>query len=277
MTVTLHAKEIRISVEEGSLNHLIVKNFVQKYFSNVLTLSGTLVIFHNESELSQKRYFFQWLYSAYRKKRQDISPAFLKMLQGAAAFPIRVRVMGRKKPVQAVSVRLWVPADDRFCLLIEPAGSLMVNYFRQRFSSFLLQQRAVAWLEIKSDPDALTILSELLGRAQIMAQPVTYRYEKIQLDRLLSRAQQSDRQEQKQRFFRLVIEEDAKLKEAYQLLGCAQGADAQSVKKCYRDLARRFHPDRAFSEGEAAVAEMTRRFHAINAAYELICDQARSA
>lgn len=277
MTVTLHAKEIRINIEEGSLNHLIVKNFVQRYFSNVLTLSGTLIIFHNESELSQKRYFFQWLYSAYRKKRQDLSPAFLKMLQSAATFPIRVRVLGKKKPVQAVSVQLRVPAADRFALTIEPASSLMANYFRHRFGVWVCRQVTPAHFEVEACAEALTVLSELLGRTQIMAQPVSFVYNKLQLDRLLSQSQKSDQTEQKQRFYKLVIEEDNKLKEAYKLLGCTADADAESIKRCYRELARRFHPDRAFSEGEAAVAEMTRRFHAINAAYELICDQARSA
>lgn len=278
MTVTLHTREIRINVEEGTLNHLIVKNFVEKYFSNVMKLSGTLIIFHNESELSQKRYFFQWLYAAYRKKHQDISPAFLKMLQSAVSFPIRVRVQGKRKPVQSISVRLWLSGVESFALAIEPETSLAPNYFRHRFQPWLKRQIAPGQFEVTVCAEALNVLSELLSRDQILAQPVVYRYDKIQIDRLFGkRNEESQAEHQKQRFYKLVIEEDNKLKEAYKLLGCTADSDAENIKRCYREMARRFHPDRAFSEGEVAVAELTRRFHAINEAYSLICEQAKSA
>ena len=55
-------------------------------------------------------------------------------------------------------------------------------------------------------------------------------------------------------------------KDLYRVLGVARGADQDSIKKAYKDLARRFHPDRNPSP---AVAD---RFKEINAAYDVLGD-----
>ena len=53
----------------------------------------------------------------------------------------------------------------------------------------------------------------------------------------------------------------------YSVLGVARGADQADVKKAYKDLARKFHPDR---NPEAAAAD---RFKDINAAYDVLGDE----
>lgn len=279
MTVTLHAKEIRISVEEGTLNHLIVKNFVQKYFSNVLTLSGSMVIFHNEAERSQKRYFFQWLYAAYRKKRQDLSPAFLKTLQSAATFPIRVRVQGKRKPVQAIAVKVRVMRPGFFELAVTPANGYAPLFFKQRLTPWFSRTIEAGTMEIRACEASLTVLTELLARKQILAQPVSFSYDAGALNRLIAQfqAQKTQEEQQKRRSYHLVFEEDGRLQKSYRLLGCKAGDAPEIIKQRYRELARKYHPDRAYTLGEAAVAEYTRRFHAISEAYEVLIEQSAAS
>ncbi len=56
----------------------------------------------------------------------------------------------------------------------------------------------------------------------------------------------------------------------YDLLGVERGADAATIKRAYRDLARQYHPD--VTGGDP---EKTERFKAISAAYEVLTDPAR--
>ena len=279
MTVTLHAKEIRITLEEGSLNHLIVKNFVQKYFGNVLSLSSTLIIFHQEAEVSQKRYFMQWLYSAYRKKRRDLSPVFLKALQSALHFPIRIRIQGKKKPVQPIAVRVRVIGAQMLELSITPASGYASLFFRQRLAPWFEATTAAGVMRIRACEASLAVLTELFKRQQILAQPVTYRYDALSLNRLIAKfnAQEAKSESKKERSYQLVIEEDGRLKRSYALLGCQAGDSHEQIKQRYRALVRRYHPDRAYALGEAAVAEHTRRFHAIAEAYTVISEQISDA
>ncbi len=57
----------------------------------------------------------------------------------------------------------------------------------------------------------------------------------------------------------------------YNILGVSPSATNEEIKKAYRSLAMRFHPDRSTHPG----AEI--RFNAINRAYELLSDAKQRA
>ena len=58
----------------------------------------------------------------------------------------------------------------------------------------------------------------------------------------------------------------------YQTLNVARDADAATIKKAYRRLAKEFHPDRNAGKPDAA-----RRFSEISTAYELLSDAEKRA
>ena len=53
----------------------------------------------------------------------------------------------------------------------------------------------------------------------------------------------------------------------YNTLGVSQRAEAEEIKKAYKKLARKYHPDR--NPGDEAAEE---RFKQINAAYDVLSD-----
>lgn len=64
------------------------------------------------------------------------------------------------------------------------------------------------------------------------------------------------------------------MNDPYQVLGIPRDADDAQVKKAYRSLARKYHPD---NYHESALEDLAQeRMKAINAAYEQICTQRRS-
>src|SRR5688500_11636889 len=56
-------------------------------------------------------------------------------------------------------------------------------------------------------------------------------------------------------------------KDYYQVLGVAQDADQDAIKKAYRQLARRYHPDK--NPGDSQAEET---FKEISAAYQVLSD-----
>lgn len=60
---------------------------------------------------------------------------------------------------------------------------------------------------------------------------------------------------------------------AYQALGITSSATDEEVKKAYRRMAMRYHPDKVEGMGEAVKRSATEKFQAINEAYEEIRKQ----
>lgn len=60
------------------------------------------------------------------------------------------------------------------------------------------------------------------------------------------------------------------LSRAYTILGITAGATDDEVKKAYRSMAKKNHPDRVATLGEAVVKEAEKKFRSINEAYEYI-------
>jgi molecular chaperone DnaJ len=61
-------------------------------------------------------------------------------------------------------------------------------------------------------------------------------------------------------------------KDYYKALGVSKGASAEEIKKSYRKLARKYHPDA--NKGDAASEE---RFKEISEAYNVLSDSKRRA
>jgi len=60
-----------------------------------------------------------------------------------------------------------------------------------------------------------------------------------------------------------------RFKDYYQTLGVAKDASAEAIKKAFRELARRYHPDKVQGSGKA---EAEAKFKDINEAYEVLGD-----
>lgn len=63
---------------------------------------------------------------------------------------------------------------------------------------------------------------------------------------------------------------DVTLQEAYRTLGIPETATDDEVRQAYRELALRYHPDRAAAQGEAARQEAEKRFREITEARDII-------
>ena len=56
----------------------------------------------------------------------------------------------------------------------------------------------------------------------------------------------------------------------YEVLGVDKSASADDIKKAYRKMAMKYHPDKVASAGEEIRQKATEKFRGINEAYESI-------
>src|SRR6202011_2817559 len=66
------------------------------------------------------------------------------------------------------------------------------------------------------------------------------------------------------------IHSEQKMRDPYEVLGVSKGASPEDIKKAYRKLAKKFHPDSNAKDPKAAT-----KFSEINGAYEIVGDEAK--
>ena len=63
----------------------------------------------------------------------------------------------------------------------------------------------------------------------------------------------------------------ASKRDYYEVLGVTKGASADEIKKAYRKLAVKYHPDKVATLGEDVQKAAEEKFKAVSQAYEAIC------
>lgn len=62
------------------------------------------------------------------------------------------------------------------------------------------------------------------------------------------------------------------MKSLYEILGVSADSGKDEIKKKYRDLAKKYHPDRMINASEKEKTEAEKRFREINDAYTILSD-----
>ena len=63
----------------------------------------------------------------------------------------------------------------------------------------------------------------------------------------------------------------AEKRDYYEVLGVSKTATPEEIKKAYRKMAIKYHPDKVATLGEDVQKAVEEKFKAVNQAYEAIC------
>lgn len=64
-------------------------------------------------------------------------------------------------------------------------------------------------------------------------------------------------------------------KNYYEVLGISKEADSLEIKKAYREMAKKYHPDKYINENEKLKKEAEEKFKECSDAYEILSDSAK--
>ena len=96
----------------------------------------------------------------------------------------------------------------------------------------------------------------------------------IQKQRILrERAKNDQRQREQQKKTRSFVSRKSQKEKAFEILGISPHASMEEIKKVYRQLVKKYHPDRYAGKEESVIEMAQSRFIEIQQAYERICDK----
>lgn len=286
MEVEIAGREIRLTIEENSINHKIIDNFCKKNFSNILKLSNTMIIYHRDNELSKKKYFLNWVYTAYKKTNKQVKVEFLQELQSLYALPVRVKIKGKKNILHGIKIRITFPHKNLMRMNIEALNNVPVTYFSHVFKKGLIEVRGRD-IDIKTTVTSITELRRILDRDKILGLPVTFTFNEKIVNKLFAKLDEKlktkrskthysnnsrfkNRERREHRNHHSINEEVEVLENSYKILNCLKDDSEKKIKKQYLKLVKEFHPDTVYGQGEDIIEHYTKKFQEISDAYSTI-------
>lgn len=96
----------------------------------------------------------------------------------------------------------------------------------------------------------------------------------IQKQRILrERTQNDQRQREQQKKTRSYVSRKSQKEKAYEILGVSPHASPEEIKKVYRQLVKKYHPDRYAGKNDSVIEMAQSRFIEIQQAYESISEK----
>jgi len=251
MQILLGANETVVKIGSKSINIEYIQHFINGHFDNKIL--GKNIIFIPESmDNSHKRIFLlKWLYALYAKKTNNHIPKLKELLVNRQHKPIKIFLS------QNITYKISYTISDKNCINIRvyPKNSELerriANYFSIDYQNLIIQ--------IKNN-DIKMLLKKFLNSTNIIKFKHIHIYDKEKFKRILTTENKKEENHI-----------DSKILKACQIFEIYK-YDKKILKKRYKSLAKKYHPDGVATQNLEMVKLYTQKFQNIIDAYEILLE-----
>lgn len=151
----------------------------------------------------------------------------------------------------------------KFTFKQDNGTTYMHNFLRSYFRTHIISHagdRDQYLIKVDNEVVKEKLLA-LLKRTRIMQYYVSFTYNQQQISQLLAANNHFLPQKESER---------SKIEKAYKLLNVSSGEELSVIKKRFKKLLYKYHPDRVYNQGQALIDKYTMTFQSIQAAFETI-------
>lgn len=264
MTITLEKNAIILRPKNHSINLKPLLYFIDNNFQKVKYFSDSVVIFNEGSEEIKKKYLLKWAYKIYEKSLPYTNELFLKRLIASYSLPIQVITSNNNSMNHSLTQMATITIDQisshEICVSCSQHQEKLTQYFKLIFKDVMVQNSQKSTFNITIATKAhLGILKNILSRKEIMNIPITFVAHGLSFKRMHPEDTYSAEYLYKE-----------KLQKSYIILSISDTSTAGEMKKNYRNMLKKYHPDTVYNQNDDVVQLYTRRFQVIQNAYEFV-------
>ncbi len=256
MDITLQSNIIVIRTSRESLELEWMSSFIKNYKEELLFLSHSVIIYHNEAQEEQKREFLTKACELYADTESLDSTFFIKAILCCIHYPVKIEMSDTKLRMKNLDVTLKALEGHRISMTLNRADPWFFVYMQSKLSQHF---EAVSEREMVFVLDSLEskgILERSLNRNHIFSRRVKYHYDEDFLRKMFECGKSANRKVSHH---------------YYAILGCDANATADELKSSYKKLVKAYHPDRIVHlNDEAQIGAYTRKFQMVQEAYQAL-------
>lgn len=258
MRVVLRNNAIFVQGSSKTLEEPWMEEFFDHHIHNTLFLDNGVLVLNNESSSEKKEEFLETLSDEFSKANDLSSPFYRRSLKRCKTAAVRIELPYREE--EKVDIELYAFSPDSVTFTFLTPNAWVMRYLKQQLSSLL---RDATDTELQIDvgtPQAKARLERTLNRREVLHFVIHYRYDDEFMSRLYG-------QYKGWGFGSDTIDKMVRYRAIFEL---PVGAKASDLKKRYRELAKRYHPDRVQTKNPEVINRYTQKFQLLQEAYDAL-------
>jgi len=265
MRIFANRNMILIHARRDSIQEKVIVDFVNRHFKYKVQGESGIFIHHCNEEVNSKNRFFHWLYWSYQQMHGKDPHDLREEIESKPQRPIKIKWIEKANIIINIPMSIEVinKIYVKFTLKQENATTYMHNFLRAYFRTHIISLAGDRdHYLIKVDNEAVKEkLLALLKRTRIMQYHVSFIYNRQHISQLLASNNYFDPQKES---------EQTKIDKAYKLLNVSPNEELSEIKKRFKKLLHKYHPDKVFNQGQEVIDKYTMTFQSIQSAFETI-------
>jgi len=250
MQILLAAHETIIKINSKSTKIEYIQQFIDTHCSNIIKNDDSILIPYLAKEHLHRIFLLKWLYGVYIKKTKTEFSNLKDSLILRCKKPIKI--LFAKNTV--FHIRWDIVDNEQVDILVKPSNRQLELSLSGIFGYKLTVLNTHLSLHLKTDQEK-EILKRLLNTNKLINEPYLNIYNKKEMYNFISSKKKANK---------------TNVNEAYAIFGLVPKHDIKTIKKRYKQLAMKYHPDRVFDKNTENVTQYTQKFQNILQAYEIL-------
>lgn len=255
MQILLGSFETIIKINSSSIGMEYIQHYISTHFKDIKIENNSIYIPASKLLHNHRQFLLKWIYTLYEKRTKNNIPELKEMLIKRYAKAIKIQL----KEDISYKISYKLIDQERVQISIVPKHHKIAHLLK----TFLQVEMQIYpnYIEMCfSDETQKRRLEKFIQEKKLIQLPYQHIYDKEKMAQFFSKNISTKK---------LL---SSPLLNAYTLLGVSEQTDSTTLKRSYKSLAKRYHPDRAQSDNIDSITEYTKKFQNILAAYELVTE-----
>lgn len=265
MQIFTNRTMILIHARRDTIQEKVIVDFVNRHFKYKVQGESSIFIHHCNEEVTSKQKFFHWLYWNYQHMNGKDPRDLREEIESKPQRPIKINWIEKANIITNIPISIEVINTIylKFTFKQDNAATYMNNFLRGYFRTHIIslaENRDHYLVKVDNEIVKEKLLT-LLKRTRIMQYYVSFTYNQQQISQLLA---------SNNHFMPEKESERSKIDKAYKLLNVSPHEELSEIKKRFKKLLYKYHPDRVYNQGQELVDTYTMTFQSIQSAFETI-------
>lgn len=255
MKVVLRNNAIFVQGSSNTLDESWMEAFFDHHIHNTLFLDNGVLVLNNENSSNQKEEFLETLSERFTKVNELTGSFYSRSLKRCRTAAVRIEVPYRESEKVDIELYAYNSGCVQFTLLTP--NRWVMRYLKQQLSNLVTSSSEEDIFIDASSAAAKSRLEKTLNRREVLHFTINYQYDDEFMSRLYGNYKGWG-------FGNDAID---KMIRYHAIFEIPMGSSPEDLKKRYRALAKRYHPDRVQSKNPKIINKYTEKFQLLQEAY----------